>query len=118
MSTFLPPALAETFNDTGGAGLVGCLLAMGVYGITTSQTYYYFAKYPKDKRWLKLFVCSPFLIRNVSNMYMFRFLLSGMADSIPFLHLFHLIYHYLIQNAFNLLGLIQNTWSLAVRMCD
>ncbi|KAJ7811478.1 hypothetical protein B0H14DRAFT_1471101 [Mycena olivaceomarginata] len=99
MSTFLPPALAETFNDTGGAGLVGCLLAMGVYGITTSQTYYYFAKYPKDKRWLKLFVSALWLLNTLHSAL-----------------IFHLIYHYLIQNAFNLLGLIQNTWSLAVSM--
>ncbi|KAJ6518583.1 hypothetical protein DFH09DRAFT_228500 [Mycena vulgaris] len=99
MSTFLPPALAETFNDTGGAGLVGCLLAMGVYGITTSQTYYYFVKYPKDKRWLKLFVSALWLLNTLHSAL-----------------IFHLIYHYLIQNAFNLLGLIQNTWSLAVSM--
>ncbi|KAJ7248757.1 hypothetical protein C8J57DRAFT_715870 [Mycena rebaudengoi] len=99
MSTFFPPALRETFNDTGGAGLVGCLLAMGVYGLTTSQTYYYFVEYPKDKIWLKLFV---------SVLWFLNTLHSAL--------IFHLIYHYLIQNAFNLLGTIQNTWSLAVSM--
>ncbi|KAJ7265560.1 hypothetical protein C8J57DRAFT_1511322 [Mycena rebaudengoi] len=79
MSAFLPHAFAQTFRESFGAGIIGCLLIMGIYGVTTSQTYFYFVEYPKDKIWLKTLVGSPFLIRNSPYMFMFRFLFSDMV---------------------------------------
>ncbi|KAJ6535514.1 hypothetical protein B0H19DRAFT_1271263 [Mycena capillaripes] len=51
-------ALIQSFRDTFGAGVIGSLLAMSIYGITTSQTYFYFVEYPTDKVWMKLLVCT------------------------------------------------------------
>ncbi|KAJ7863315.1 hypothetical protein B0H14DRAFT_2574954 [Mycena olivaceomarginata] len=56
MSAFLPHAFSQYYRDSFGAGIIGCMLAMGIYGLTTSQTYFYFVEYPKDKIWLKTFV--------------------------------------------------------------
>ncbi|KAJ6459110.1 hypothetical protein C8R47DRAFT_1162363 [Mycena vitilis] len=43
-------------SSPSGAGILGSLLSMGIYGLTTSQTYFYFSKYPKDKPWTKCLV--------------------------------------------------------------
>ncbi|KAJ7894330.1 hypothetical protein B0H14DRAFT_803169 [Mycena olivaceomarginata] len=63
MSTFLPDAFVQYYRDSFGAGVMGCMLAMGIYGLTTSQTYFYFVEYPRDGIWLKTFVsvlCNPY----------------------------------------------------------
>ncbi|KAJ7185594.1 hypothetical protein C8R46DRAFT_1061115 [Mycena filopes] len=72
---------------------------MGMYGLTTAQAYYYFIEYPKDKMWTKVLVWTLWILNTVHSALMI-----------------HLIYGYLITNAFNLFQLTQNIWSLAVSM--
>ncbi|KAF8663695.1 hypothetical protein AX16_000870 [Volvariella volvacea WC 439] len=45
------PSLDNTF----GASLIGAFITCMLYGLTTLQTYLYYAYYPKDRRELKLF---------------------------------------------------------------
>ncbi|KAJ7804857.1 hypothetical protein B0H13DRAFT_2388126 [Mycena leptocephala] len=59
------------------------------------QTYFYFVEYPKDKVWLKLLVSALWVLNTLHSAL-----------------LFHLVYHYLILNAFDLFELSQNVWSL------
>ncbi|KAJ7185595.1 hypothetical protein C8R46DRAFT_1061124, partial [Mycena filopes] len=92
-------ALVQTFQEAFGTGLISGLLAMGMYGLTTAQTYYYFIEYPKDKMWTKVLVWTLWILNTVHSALMV-----------------HLIYHYLITNAFNLFQLSQNIWSLPVSM--
>ncbi|KAJ7319238.1 hypothetical protein DFH08DRAFT_890621 [Mycena albidolilacea] len=99
MSTFLPHAFVQYYRDSFGAGIMGCMLAMGIYGLTTSQTYFYFVEYPKDKIWLKTFVSFLWLLNTLHSVL-----------------LIHLVYHYLILNAFDIFALSQNVWSLPVSM--
>ncbi|KAJ7256709.1 hypothetical protein C8J57DRAFT_1517347 [Mycena rebaudengoi] len=99
MSDFLPHAFAQTFRESFGAGIIGCLLAMRIYGVTTSQTYFYFVEYPKDKIWLKTLVSVLWILNTLHSALMF-----------------HLVYHYLILNAFDIFTLSQNVWSLPASM--
>ncbi|KAJ7185596.1 hypothetical protein C8R46DRAFT_382943 [Mycena filopes] len=92
-------ALIHTFKEAFGAGLICGLFAMGMYGLTTAQTYYYFVEYPKDRPWAKILVWALWILNTVHSAL-----------------LIHLIYHYLIANAFNIFQLTQNIWSLPVSM--
>ncbi|KAK0193789.1 hypothetical protein F5146DRAFT_400262 [Armillaria mellea] len=47
---------AIDINDTFGAMLVGALVTMVTYGITTLQAYFYFMTYPQDSPGIKSFV--------------------------------------------------------------
>ncbi|KAJ7270528.1 hypothetical protein C8J57DRAFT_308203 [Mycena rebaudengoi] len=95
----LPHAFIQYYKDSFGAGIMGCLLAMTIYGVTTSQTYYYFVEYPKDKIWLKTLVSVLWILNTLHSALMF-----------------HLVYHYLILNAFDIFELTQNVWSLPASM--
>ncbi|KAJ7927573.1 hypothetical protein B0H13DRAFT_1970947 [Mycena leptocephala] len=92
-------ALVQTFQETFGAAIMGGFLAMGLYGITTSQTYFYFVEYPKDKNWRKILVWVLWVLSTLHAAFMI-----------------HLLYHYLILNTFNLFELTQNDWSLPASM--
>ncbi|KJA15314.1 hypothetical protein HYPSUDRAFT_72104 [Hypholoma sublateritium FD-334 SS-4] len=48
--------LSLNFEQTFGALLIGALLTMAIYGITTLQTYFYFLSFPKDGRRTKLLI--------------------------------------------------------------
>ncbi|KAJ7808631.1 hypothetical protein B0H13DRAFT_2385776 [Mycena leptocephala] len=88
MSPFIPHALAQAFRETFGAGIIGQV-----------PTYFYFVEYPKDKIWLKLLVSALWVLNTLHSALMF-----------------HLVYHYLILNAFDLFELSQNVWSLPASM--
>ncbi|KAF7360361.1 hypothetical protein MVEN_00765800 [Mycena venus] len=92
-------ALLQSFQETFGAALIGGLLAMGLYGLTTSQTYFYFVEYPNDKIWRKTLVCTLWVLNTIHSAFMI-----------------HMAYHYLILKAFNPFGLSQNIWSLPASM--
>ncbi|KAJ7185592.1 hypothetical protein C8R46DRAFT_382770 [Mycena filopes] len=92
-------AILQSFQQTFGAGLFGGLVAMGMYGLTTSQTYFYFVEYQKDETWTKILVWTLWSLNTVHSAL-----------------LVHLIYHYLIVNAFNPFQLSQNVWSLPSSM--
>ncbi|KAJ6588874.1 hypothetical protein B0H19DRAFT_1302510 [Mycena capillaripes] len=85
--------LLQSFQETFGAGIVGSFLAMGMYGLTTSQTYFYFVEYPKDKTWRKALVCTLWVLNTLHSALMF-----------------HMMYHYFIFNAFKVFELTQNVW--------
>ncbi|KAJ7636283.1 hypothetical protein FB45DRAFT_906287 [Roridomyces roridus] len=107
------PSFSQTFGTTAlnilyiaidigsGAGLIGTWIAVGLCGLTISQTLLYFSNYPNDARQVKVMVC-----------------LDLEGGSI--LHTLHcvvicrLVYGYLIFDAFNLELLTQNNWCLAV----
>ncbi|KAF7362676.1 hypothetical protein MVEN_00616900 [Mycena venus] len=63
------------------------------------QTYFYFIEYPKDKAWLKILVSTLWLLNTIHSAL-----------------IFHLVYHYLILNAFDPFELSQNIWSLPASM--
>ncbi|KAJ7754423.1 hypothetical protein B0H16DRAFT_1886544 [Mycena metata] len=92
-------AILQSFQQTFGAGLFGGLFAMGMYGLTTSQTYLYFVEYPKDETWTKILVWAIWGLSTIHSAL-----------------LVHLTYHYLIVNAFNPFQLSQNVWSLPSTM--
>ncbi|KAJ7033716.1 hypothetical protein C8F04DRAFT_1103942 [Mycena alexandri] len=92
-------AILQSFQQTFGAGLFGGLLAIGMYGLTTSQTYLYFVEYPKDETWTRILVWALWALNTVHTAL-----------------LVHLIYHYFIVNAFNAFELSQNVWSLPSSM--
>ncbi|KAJ7715232.1 hypothetical protein B0H16DRAFT_1742121 [Mycena metata] len=87
-------AILQSSHQTFGAALFGALLAMGMYGLTSAQTYSYFLEYPKDEKWTK-----------------------SLPEASRFgLFVFHLSHHYLIAEAFNPFQLSQNVWSLPATM--
>ncbi|KAJ7108482.1 hypothetical protein C8R44DRAFT_802792 [Mycena epipterygia] len=92
-------AFLQSFRETFGAGVIGALLAMGLYGLTTLQTYFYFVEYPKDKIWKKTLVWTLWVLNTLHSALMC-----------------HVIYHFLILSAFNPLELSQNVWSLPASM--
>ncbi|KAJ7778098.1 hypothetical protein B0H16DRAFT_878205 [Mycena metata] len=92
-------AILQSFHQTFGAALFGALLAMGMYGLTSAQTYSYFLEYPKDETWTKSLVWALWALNTVHSAF-----------------LFHLAHHYLIAEAFNPFQLSQNVWSLPATM--
>ncbi|KAF8138081.1 hypothetical protein K438DRAFT_725807 [Mycena galopus ATCC 62051] len=84
-------ALVQSFQETFGAAIIGGFLAMALFGLATSQTYFYFVEYPKDETWRKCLVCTLWVLNTVHSAL-----------------IFHMAYHYLILNAFNPFGLSQN----------
>ncbi|KAJ7662707.1 hypothetical protein DFH06DRAFT_1471479 [Mycena polygramma] len=91
--------LLQSFRDTFGAGIIGSLLSMGIYGLTTSQTYFYFSEYPNDKPWTRRLVGALWALNTLQSTLMI-----------------HMVYHYLILSAFNFFELSRNIWSLPVSM--
>lgn len=85
------------FTDTFGVMLIGSFIAMGVYGITTLQTYFYFLYYPKDGTSIKWLV--------------------GMTWALDTLHvtlMCHAVHHYLIRGFTETAVLRNGVWSLYV----
>ncbi|PBK75660.1 hypothetical protein ARMSODRAFT_400827 [Armillaria solidipes] len=86
---------AIDINNTFGAMLIGALVTMVIYGITTLQTYFYFMTYPQDSPRIKSFVG----------------LIWGL-DTVHVVFMCHTMHHYLIAGFGNPAYLVEGTWSL------
>lgn len=49
-------------HTTLGALLIGLFISCCLFGVSTTQTYMYYTRFPKDSIWLKIMVC-PFRFR-------------------------------------------------------
>ncbi|KAJ7617241.1 hypothetical protein FB45DRAFT_223838 [Roridomyces roridus] len=92
-----PYSALPNFSQSFGAGLIGTWIAMGLYGLTISQTLFYFSNYPNDARHVKLLVSFLWILHTLHCVVICR-----------------LVYGYLILDAFNLELLTQNNWALGV----
>ncbi|PBL03611.1 hypothetical protein ARMGADRAFT_24330 [Armillaria gallica] len=86
---------AININDTFGAMLIGALVTMATYGITTLQAYFYFMTYPQDSPAIKSFVG-----------------LIWTLDTVHVVFMCHAIHWYLIAGFGNPALLVEGTWSL------
>ncbi|PFH52953.1 hypothetical protein AMATHDRAFT_55837 [Amanita thiersii Skay4041] len=82
-------------GDTFGAMLIGALITMAVYGITTLQMYFYYMHYPKDSLGLKFLVA-----------------LIWILDTLHVILMCHAMHFYLITGFGNPKALVNGTWSL------
>ncbi|KAI0695508.1 hypothetical protein C8T65DRAFT_743967 [Cerioporus squamosus] len=88
----LPP-----LTDTYGAVLISSFIGLGLYGLTCSQTFRYYRLFRKDFAFHKALV--PAIL---------------ITDTFHSVTLIHLCYHYLIDNYYNPLALLQAEWSIQV----
>ncbi|KAK0490259.1 hypothetical protein IW261DRAFT_4161 [Armillaria novae-zelandiae] len=86
---------AIDINDTFGALLIGALVTMVTYGISTLQAYFYLMTYPQDSTGTKYFVG----------------LIWGL-DTVHVVFMCHTMHHYLIAGFGNPAYLVEITWSL------
>ncbi|KAH7920433.1 hypothetical protein BV22DRAFT_802879 [Leucogyrophana mollusca] len=91
-------------HGTFGAGYIGGMVTMALYGITTLQTYLYFVYYPNDTRWMKLLVTGIWVL-----------------DTLHVSLMCHSLYYYLVSNYSNPSALASGVWSLfaslAINLC-
>jgi len=90
-------ASPHTFDisDTFGALLIGALVTMTIYGITTLQAYLYYVSFPKDGKATKLLVAS----------------IWGL-DTLHVIFMCHAIHYYLIDGFVDHSVLADATWTL------
>ncbi|KAF8962751.1 hypothetical protein BDZ97DRAFT_1091787 [Flammula alnicola] len=86
---------ALDITDTFGALLIGALVTMTIYGITTLQAYFYYVSFPRDGRATKLLVA-----------------LIWSLDTIHAIFMCHALHFYLIVGFVDHSLLINGTWSL------
>lgn len=95
-----PVMSPHSFEAAFGPLYVGSLLAMGLFGITTLQMYFYYRHYPKDEPWLKV--------------------LSGVVWILDVVHIAlvgHVVYAYVIACfADPEAGMRLNTWSITTSL--
>ncbi|KAL1940997.1 hypothetical protein VTO73DRAFT_7633 [Trametes versicolor] len=96
MSPSLPSLLGlPSFDTTLGAVLLGLVVGIMLYGITVYQAYKYYTVYTDDGIRLKLYITVVLLFETFH---------SALWTIV--------CYHYLVTDAFDLLGLIYAEWSL------
>ncbi|KAK0204796.1 hypothetical protein DFS33DRAFT_694886 [Desarmillaria ectypa] len=86
---------AINIDDTFGAMLIGALVTMVTYGITTLQAYFYFMTYPQDSAGIKSFVG-----------------LIWTLDTVHVVFMCHAMHWYLIAGFGSPAYLVEGTWSL------
>ncbi|RPD54854.1 hypothetical protein L226DRAFT_575195 [Lentinus tigrinus ALCF2SS1-7] len=91
----MPSASLPALTNTYGAVLISSFLGLGLYGLTGSQIFRYYRLFPKDFAFHKALVPTLFL-----------------ADTFHTVTLIHICYHYLINNYYNPLALLQAEWSI------
>lgn len=84
-------------DDTFGASFIGVLLTAMLYGITTLQTYFFYANYPEDRVENKLLVAAIWILDTT------HMALTSLS-----------MYHYLITNYANPPALATGHWSLYI----
>ncbi|KAF8807037.1 hypothetical protein BYT27DRAFT_6617947 [Phlegmacium glaucopus] len=80
-------------GDTFGALFIAALIAMGIYGITTLQAYFYYMSFPKDDIPTKLLVAAIWIL-----------------DTIHVVFMCHAVHYYLIVGFGNPQALVSGTW--------
>jgi hypothetical protein len=82
-----------------GVGYIGVVVAGALWGVTVVQTWYYYANYPKDNKWLKLLVAATLFLDTTH-----QALIS------------HSIYYYVVTNYNNPAGLADMVWSIILEV--
>ncbi|KAG9311249.1 hypothetical protein JVU11DRAFT_8332 [Chiua virens] len=111
-----PPFNPDSFL---GSLLVGGLVAAAVWGVTSSQTYIYYQRYPKDSLTLKLiassrsrpivlYVANHTLRLRIANRWRFLWMLGTFDVCLTS----HVLYHYLVINYLNPIAVVTPVWSL------
>ncbi|EGO29976.1 hypothetical protein SERLADRAFT_445723 [Serpula lacrymans var. lacrymans S7.9] len=95
MSIPIIPSSMPSFEDSFGPALVGSWLAMGLYGLTTTQAYIYWIHYPKDSAWTKTLVVFLWVLSTVHSV-----------------SLSHHTYLHMVKVESDILLAFNNTWSL------
>ncbi|KAJ7470759.1 hypothetical protein FB451DRAFT_1252198 [Mycena latifolia] len=88
-----------SFADVFGAGIIGSWFGAAMFGLTTSQVFFYFTEYPKDSVNLKILVSVVWFLNALQAIFMC-----------------FTVYHYLISSAFNLPLLSQMIWSMSTSL--
>jgi len=89
-------------GGTFGAAYIGSMISMGLYGLTSLQSYLYYAYYPKDSSSLKLLVAILWAL-----------------ESLQVALVCHAMYYYLVVNYANPSALGAGVWSLyASLLCN
>lgn len=81
--------------DTFGVMLIGAFIAMGIYGITTLQTYFYYMYYPKDEISIKWLVGVIWIL-----------------DTLHIILMCHAVHYYLVRGFSQTELLSDGVWSL------
>ncbi|KAF8149844.1 hypothetical protein B0H34DRAFT_163708 [Crassisporium funariophilum] len=89
--------MVSTIGDTFGAMLIGALVTMTIYGITTLQAYFYYMSFPKDGIATKLLVASIWTL-----------------DTLHAIFMCHCVHFYLITGYGHPEALVDGTWSLFI----
>ncbi|KAJ6449701.1 hypothetical protein C8R47DRAFT_1321940, partial [Mycena vitilis] len=93
-------AILQLSQDTFAAAAIGAMLSMGIYGLTTAQTYFYYSEYPHDKPSTRALIAGLWALNTVHSAL-----------------LIHMVYHYYrILSTLNVVGLSENVWSLPMSM--
>ncbi|KAF8903414.1 hypothetical protein CPB85DRAFT_1319994 [Mucidula mucida] len=96
-ATLQSPGEQNPLDNTMGVMLIGVILSAILYGLSISQTLYYYAKYPKDPWYLKLLVA-----------------ITVCFDTIHLILITQTMYHYLITSYYNSNALTEATWGVII----
>ncbi|EIW52150.1 uncharacterized protein TRAVEDRAFT_24458 [Trametes versicolor FP-101664 SS1] len=105
----LPETLGlPSFDSTIGAVFLGLVVGIMLYGLTVYQAYKYYTVYPHDRIGLKVFVASACANEapQITVILAFETFHSALWIVVS--------YHYLITEAFNVIGLLDAHWSVRV----
>lgn len=95
----LVPMPVLHFDNSLGAMLVGGLVSFALYGITFTQTYIYYERRHNDRPFIKLLVLALWLL-----------------DTFDTALIGHILYHYMVTNFANPLGMQSPVWSLLIHV--
>ncbi|EMD38581.1 hypothetical protein CERSUDRAFT_113765 [Gelatoporia subvermispora B] len=102
-------------NSTFGAAYIGAMVTLVLYGITSLQSYLYYAYYPKDDRSLKFTVGLPSTrLRSLLTSQAYQVAAVWILDTLHVALVCYSMYYYLILNYANPLALFHGIWSLDV----
>ncbi|KAI8972396.1 hypothetical protein BD414DRAFT_425817 [Trametes punicea] len=87
-----------SLDNSYGAVLLGTYFGLILFGLTAHQAWRYFGMYPKDRRALKVLICS------VSSRS------RSLAETLTSALTVHICYYYLVENYFNPSALRVGTW--------
>jgi hypothetical protein len=100
MSTTIPATELPKFDNTLGALLIGGLLAMSLWGITSAQTATYFSNQNSENPLITKLVVSALWI----------------LDTVDTALTCHILYYYLVSNFLNPLAMTSPVWSILVHV--
>ncbi|KLO12346.1 hypothetical protein SCHPADRAFT_905150 [Schizopora paradoxa] len=117
------PAALPALDNTMGALYVGVLLAMGLWGVSSLQMYYYFNRYSKDDYRLKLLVVLVWLLDTAHQALIshtaYSYLITNYANPVYLGHIVRSLVVMVQFSAFICLAvqlfLVQRVWALSHR---